>query len=43
MLAYYLALCLSVSVTSQSSAKTAKGIELVFGMVASFNLSYTVL
>jgi len=39
------ALCPSVrlSVTSRSSVKTDERIELVFGMGASFHLSYTVL
>jgi len=38
-------LCLSVrlSVTSRCSIETAERIELVFGMRASFNPSYTVL
>ena len=37
------ALCLSVSVTSWCSVETVERIELVFGMGASFDLSYTVL
>jgi len=35
--------CVCTSVISQSSAKTAERIELVFGMWASFHPSYTVL
>ena len=42
---YAMAVCLSVSVsvTSRSSTKMAQWIELIFGMEASFHLSYTVL
>ena len=40
---YAMTLCLSVSVTSRSSAKTAQWIELIFGTEASFEISYTVL
>ena len=38
-----MALCPSVSVTSRCSIETAERIELVFGMWASFQPSYTVL
>jgi len=35
--------CLSASVTSRYSIETAEWIELAFGLVASFHLSYAVL
>jgi len=38
-----LCLCLSASVTSHCSIETGERIELVWGMGASFHLSYTVL
>ena len=37
-----MSVCLSVSVTSQSSVEKAEQIELVFGTGALFDLSYTV-
>ena len=36
-------MCRCVSVTSQNSIKMVQWIELIFGMEASFHLSYTVL
>jgi len=42
-MALRLSVCLSVSVTSRSSAIMAKQFELVFGMDASLHLSYSVL
>ena len=36
-----LCVCLCLSVTSRNSTKTAQWIELIFGMDASFHLSYT--
>jgi len=42
MLASWPCVCLSVSVTSQSSVEKAEQIELVFGTGALFDLSYTV-
>jgi len=38
-----MAMCLSVSVTNRSSIKTAERIELIVGIGAFFDLSYTVL
>jgi len=42
-MALCLSVCLSVSVTSRLSIETAERIELVFGMGASFQPSYSVL
>jgi len=42
MLARVIAMALCLSVTSRSFIETAKRIALVFGVGASFDLSYTV-
>jgi len=42
-MALYLSVCLYVSVTSWSGIKTTEWIELVLGVGAAFDLSYTVL
>jgi len=40
---YGLSVCVNQFITSWSSIKTDRWIELVFGMEASFDLSYSVL
>jgi len=43
MLAWVVAMALCLSVTSRSSIETAERIGLLFGMIASLYLSYTML